>query len=253
MTGQDEFTSALTDPSRPVPAGLVSPRGTPDQRRFAVYRNNVHVSLVGALAARFAVARQVVGEDFFTGMARLYVGDNKPGSPVLLHYGDSFPDFIAAFAPAGAVPFLADLARLEAAWSDTYNAADLPILTPLALGTLAPEALADLVLKLAPSTRLVASAWPVGTIWSAHQVTPFVPPRLTGAEHVLLTRPVADVRLTIIPPAAAMLLRALAEGQTLGLAAQTVLSTYPDFDPGSALVGLAGLGAFAAFDLGDRS
>lgn len=246
MTGQDQFTAALIDPSRPVPPGLVSPRGLPDAKRFAVYRNNVHVSLVGALAARFPVTRQVVGEEFFSGMARLYVGEHKPKTPVLLHYGESFPDFIAGFPPAAGIPYLGDLARLEAAWTQSYNAAEATTLTPSALGRIAPERLGDLPLKVAPSTRLVSSPWPIGSIWSAHQHSPFVVPVQSGAEAVLLTRPDAEVRLTIVPPEAAAFLAGLAATSTLGAAVEAVLSSFPLFDPGATLIGLAGLGAFAS-------
>lgn len=246
MTGQQEFSAALVDPTLPVPAGLVSPRRTPDTRRFAVYRNNVHVSLVGALAARFPVTRQVVGEDFFTGMARVYVGGAKPDSPVLLGYGDSFPAFIAGFPPARTIGFLPDLARLEAAWSHSYNAADHTALAPADLAKFQPDILLSLRLFLAPATRLVRSHWPIGSIWSAHQQSPFVPPTARDDEAVLLTRPEADVRLTIIPPAAAALLDALDEAESLGAALETALAAHPDLDPGAILVGLAGLGAFAA-------
>jgi hypothetical protein len=246
MTGQDQFTAALIDPSQPVPQGIVSPRGLPDAKRFAVYRNNVHVSLVGALAARFPVTRQVVGEDFFSGMARLYVGEHKPTSPVLLHYGESFPDFIASFPPAAGISYLPDLARLEAGWTQSYNAAEAAALTPSDLARIAPERLGDLPLKAAPATRLVSSAWPIGSIWSAHQRTPFVPPAQTGAEAVLLTRPDAEVRLTIIPPDAAAFLVELAATPNLGAAVEAVLSGFPQFDPGAVLIGLAGLGAFAS-------
>lgn len=246
MSGQSAFTAALTDPLRPVPSGLVSPRGTPDAKRFAVYRNNIHVSLVGALAARFPVSQMLVGEEFFTAMARLYVVEHKPRSPVLLHYGDSFPGFIAAFPPARIIPFLSDLARLELAWTQSYNAADTAPLKPADLARLAPEALAELRLFWAPATRLVRSHWSVGSIWSAHQTVPFVPPRTEAPETVLITRPLADVRLTIIPPAAAVLLDALHAGKRLAQAAEITLDHFPEFDPGSALVGLADLGAFAA-------
>ena len=246
MTSQHQFTRALTDPAQPVPAGLVSPRGTADSKRFAVYRNNVHVSLVGAIAARFPVTRQLVGEEFFTGMARLYVGQTKPNGPVLLHYGDSFPDFIAQFPPASGLPYLPDLARLEAAWTDAYNAADAIALTPSDLTAIAGDALATLVLTLAPSTRLVQSSFPVGSLWSAHQAMPVTIPALSGSECVLLTRPQADVRLTIIPPSAFTFLTAIGRGRDLTMASQAALADFSDFDPGSTLVGLAGLGAFAA-------
>lgn len=246
MTGQDRFTAALIDPSQPVPQGLVSPRGLPDAKRFAVYRNNVHVSLVGALAARFPVTRQVVGEEFFSGMARVYVGEHKPKTPVLLHYGESFPDFMASFPPAARIPYLADLARLEAAWTQSYNAAEAEVLMPSDLARVAPERLGNLPLKAAPPTRLVSSPWPIGSIWSAHQQSPFVPPTQQGAEAVLLTRPDAEVRLTIIPADAAVFLVELASAPTLGAAVEAVLSAYPHFDPGATLIGLAGLGAFAS-------
>ncbi len=245
MTGQCQFTAALIDPSQPVPQGLVSPRGLPDAKRFAVYRNNVHVSLVGALAARFPVTRQVVGGDFFSGMARLYVGGHKPKTPVLLHYGESFPAFIASFPPAAGIPYLPDLAGLEAAWTQSYNAAETDVLTSSELGRIAPQRLGDLPLKVASPARLVSSPWPIGSIWSAHQQSPFVPPVQKGAEAVLLTRPDAEVRLTIIPPEAAAFLVELPAAPTLGAAVEAVLSAYPQFDPGATLIGLAGLGAFA--------
>lgn len=246
MTGQTDFTAALIDPTQPVPSGLVSPRGTADTKRFAVYRNNVHVSLVGALAARFPICAMVVGDDFFTAMARLYVGENKPRSPVLLNYGDSFPDFVVGFPPAAGLPFLPDLARLEVAWSQSYNAAEAAIMTPADLATLPPEALVDLQAGRAPATRLIQSPWAIGSIWSAHQRSPFVPPTARGAEAVLITRPGAEVRLTIIPGADAQLFDALASGHSLGVAAEQVAASFPDFDPGPALIGLIGLGAFIA-------
>ncbi|WP_297106657.1 DNA-binding domain-containing protein [uncultured Devosia sp.] len=250
MTSQRQFTTALIDPGRPVPQGLVSPRGTPDAKRFAVYRNNVHVSLVEAVAARFPVTRQLVGEEFFTGMARVYVGENKPQSPVMLHYGDSFPDFVAGFPPASTVPYLADVARLEAAWSDAYNAADHATLQVAELGAVPPQLLAEVILQLAPPTRFLRSRFPVGTIWSAHQARPVVIPAVKGGECVLLTRPAADVRVTVIPSADLAFLEFVQQGKSLSEAAEAVLTSFPDFDPGAALVGLAGLGAFAVSQAG---
>lgn len=245
---QGQFLGALVDPACPVPEGLVSPRGTRDDKRFAVYRNNVHVSLVAALAARFPVTRQLVGETFFSGMARLYVTDHKPKSPVLLTYGDEFPAFIQSFPPAARVAYLADMARLEAAWTQSYHAADSAILPAGALAALAPETLGDLRLALAPATRAIASAWPIGSIWSAHQVQPFVAPTVSGPEEIVLTRPDADVRLTVVPRGTVQFLAGLESGQALAEAADTAIGQFPNFDPGAALVGLITIGAFASLE-----
>jgi hypothetical protein len=61
----DAFAEALTDPKRAPPAGTMGREGGPDARRFAVYRNNVAVALIGAIEARYPVTRRLVGDAFF--------------------------------------------------------------------------------------------------------------------------------------------------------------------------------------------
>mgnify|MGYP001390820627 CR=1 FL=1 len=46
------FAAALLDAERAVPSGLVAWNGSDPARRFAIYRNNVVVSLVDALERR---------------------------------------------------------------------------------------------------------------------------------------------------------------------------------------------------------
>lgn len=69
----DDFAAALLDPARPAPAGLTSWNGSDPAQRFAVYRNNVTVSLIDALADTFPVVQALVGVDFFRTMAREFV------------------------------------------------------------------------------------------------------------------------------------------------------------------------------------
>src|SRR5260370_34243568 len=97
-------------------------------RRFGVYRKNVLVGLWKLLKSRFPVVEKTVGEVFFAAMARVFVKKQPPRSPLLATYGDDFPAFIAAFEPARGLPYLADVARLEATRTRSYHAADA---TPL--------------------------------------------------------------------------------------------------------------------------
>ena len=241
----DAFAAALLDPAAPVPAGVQSRDHRPDRRRFAVYRNNVFVSLVGALESRFPVTRRLVGEEFFKAMARAFAAQHRPASPVLMHYGDDLPDFIERFASAASVPYLADVARLEARWSDAYHAADAPALALADLAAHPAAALPELRLALHPAAALLASAFAVGSIWAAHQ-QPTVTQRIAAtAETVLITRPGLDVRVTVLPTGDAALAAALFGGATLGEAA---IAAGPSCDFGRALAGLTGLGAFAAID-----
>ena len=92
---QKEFAGALLDPAAAVPMGIIGPDGLPTSRRFAVYRNNVVISLIEALQANFPAIRRLVGEEFFHGMAREFIIREPPSSPILLEYGAGFPDFVA--------------------------------------------------------------------------------------------------------------------------------------------------------------
>lgn len=246
-----DFARAVLDPARPVPAGITTARGEADELRLAVYRNTVHVSLVEALGRAFPVSLMLVGDEFFKAMARAYVGQTKPETPVLVHYGASFPDFIAGFPPAAGLPYLADMARLEHARNQAYHAADMAVAGLEALAAIPPEVLEQTRFRPHAATRVLSSGFPIGTIWMAHQSTPPAPVTASGGETVLVTRPAAEVLTTIVPAGDVPFMRALLDGATLAEAAGT--AEIPEFDPGRALVGLVSRGALAATEAHERT
>jgi hypothetical protein len=250
---QAAFAEALLDPVRALPQGITSARGETDAARFAVYRNNVHVGLTGALAKRFPVVRRLVGEEFFAGMARVYAGLYKPASPLLFEYGDRFPDFIERFEPARELVYLADVARFEAAWTSAYHAEDIEPLTVGDLSALNPDALCLTRLLPHPSSSLVASPHPVGSIWAAHRNVTVEAVRNWRAEAVLVTRPALEVSVHVLPSDGAAFAQALFAGATLGDAAGHAAASHAGFDFGAALVGLVTLSAFGAIIQEDSS
>ena len=96
-TTASDFAAALADPSAATPAMTRGRTGAPDARRFAVYRNNVAVGLIGALEARYPVSRRIAGDELFRAMARAFVRAHKPRSPVMIAYGGDFPEFAADY------------------------------------------------------------------------------------------------------------------------------------------------------------
>ena len=131
--------------------------GAPDARRFAVYRNNVAVGLIGALEARYPVSRRIVGDGLFRAMARAFVRAHKPRSPVMIAYGEEFPEFADAYLASADVPprvaMAADVARLENAWVEAYHAEDAGVATVAELGALGLEALPQTRLAFHPAAR----------------------------------------------------------------------------------------------------
>jgi len=246
-----DFSEALLNPDLPVPIGVVGPDGRPSARRFAVYRNNVVVSLIDALAAGYPVVQRLVGEQFFRAMARIYAAAFPPSSPIMLQYGDGFADFIATFPPAASLPYLADVARLERAWSEAYHAADALPLKLEELASIPPDGFGGIHLELHPSLRLVRSQFPIVSIWQMNLEggTP-APVDLSIAENALVVRPMADVEVRKLTPSSATFVDALMHGGTPAEATIQSFSLSPAFDVGGNLADLLGLGLVAGYRFG---
>jgi len=226
---QRQFAAALLDRCAPLPT-MIRVRGGGPENRFAVYRNNVIASLVSVLAARFPVVRRLVGEEFFRAVARAYVTEEPPRSPVLLHYGETFPGFIENFPPAAAIEYLADVARLELARGRAYHAADAVPIEAGVLVSLAPEQLGELRLALHPSVSLLQSPHPIVSIWEAHQAAEVAPVSAWTPEAALVARPALDVGIWRLPPGGHCFIGRLADGHALAAAVEAASATAADFD-----------------------
>lgn len=229
---QSQFRHALLDPESPLPPGLIDPQGRPSPKRFAVYRNNVAVSLTKALEQGFPVVQRLVGDTFFAAMAGVFLRQHPPTSPVLMFYGAEFPEFLADFPPVAHLGYLPDIARLELALRESYHAADAPAVTVEALAALGADALMEARLRLAPSLRLVPSRWPIHGIWRVNTSGGEAPAALP--EDVLVLRPEFDPIPLLLPKGAATVIRGLWDEEPLG----TALERAPKVNPADILTPL---------------
>lgn len=239
MTPHHAWTTALLDPQARIPAHVRAPAGAQAGMRFNIYRNNVVVSLVDALASSFPVVQQLVGEPFFRGMAQAYATQQPPTSAVLAHYGSTFPDFIAAFAPAHSVPYLAAVAQLEWLRLQATHAADATPLAPEAiLAALAAQpddhSVAHLQFRLHPSVGVLRARHAAVSVWRAHQrhEAPHLGHiDLQRAESAWVFRlPNLDTAVVPVSAAAAGWLAHLQAGHSLADAQDAALDIDPDAD-----------------------
>jgi hypothetical protein len=248
------FAAALADPAAATPAMTHGRMGAPDTRRFAVYRNNVAVGLIGALEARYPVSRRIAGDDLFRAMARAFVRTHRPRTPVMIAYGEEFPEFVADYlaeADSGLAE-LPDVARLENAWVQAYHAEDAAPATVGELAALNPHCLPETRIAFHPAARLIRFATPAASVWASAQSCdqPAAPTEGTR-EDALITRPDCDVRVRVLPPLGFDFALSLREGATLVEAVATV--NDPAFDFGAHLVGLVESGAVASIIPGRMS
>ncbi|WP_407168430.1 DUF2063 domain-containing protein [Bradyrhizobium sp. ORS 111] len=248
---QADFAAALLNAALPTPHGLVGPDGEPDPKRFAVYRNNVMAGLIEALKDGFPAVRRLVGDDFFCAMARAHIALEPPRSPIMLAYGAGFADFIRTFEPAAALPYLADVARIERAWTEAYHAPEASPIDPEVLATIASDQLPAIRLALHPSLRLVRSQFPALTIWRMNvgDGIPAAVDLAAGGEDALIVRPFADVEVRSIPGGSLEFIQALADQEPVVAALEAGLIADPSFDLAANLSDLMRAGALVGFGL----
>ena len=235
MTGltdfQQGFAAAMLDVAIPPPCSIRGARFGSAARRFDVHRNKTATRLVQTLAQRYAVTRRLIGDESFAAMARLYTVHNPPRSPVLVDYGDTFPQFIRSLGRMPSIEYLADISDLERSLGHAYHAADAAPLSVDAFAQLSPDFLEDLVVSFHPSASLVASRFPIVSIWEANRgedegqlVT------LWAAEAALVARPEDEVRIWLLPSGGHAFLANLMKGATLAEATRVAVADEPDFD-----------------------
>ncbi len=241
MSPHQAFADCLLATQPACPPGLTAWNRSDPVRRFAVYRNNVMVSLIDALADTCPVTQALVGEEFFRGMAGVFARCNPPRSPVMAHYGAGFAAFIEDFPAAAGLPYLADVARLEMLRVQAYHAADAATVPAeeIALLLADPERLPEARFTLHPSLRILDSRHAVVSLWAAHQGED-VDSALAAVdtalpESALLLRVGLDVEIYRIAAGTAVFVRHLQEGLGLGAAVELALAADAAFDMAHAL------------------
>ncbi len=125
---------------------------------------------IDALQANYPTIERLVGEEWFRAAAACHARKALPSQTALIVYGETFADFLATFEPARELPYLADVARVDRAWTEAHVAADAPTLAPAELAALPPAQMSTRALRLHPATRWCWSdEWPIHTLWSRNR------------------------------------------------------------------------------------
>lgn len=143
-------------------AGLVLQRG------LNAYRGNAAATAERALAAAYPTIRALLGDEAMAVLALQLWHAHPPSQGDLSPWGQHLPDRLSQVTALQDWPYLSDCARLDWARHTVEQAQDV-VFEPQSLHLLEHADPNGLVLQLRPGTRLIASPWPIVTIWAAHQ------------------------------------------------------------------------------------
>ncbi|WP_332819732.1 DNA-binding domain-containing protein [Sphingopyxis sp.] len=196
-------------------------------RGLRVHANTISHARLVALEETFPRTRAHLGEGPFNRLSRKFV--DACGAE-----GRSLTDIGAGFADWLGDPLAADLARVEWAWLESYNAAEGPALGLADLAGYNETTLLGFSVHLHPATRFLSLATD-----AARLIDPAFAP---GTSALLITRPDADVRLFPVHAADIAALGLAKEISPLGNLLALLAEDHPD--GGAALAALIDAGAF---------
>lgn len=133
--------------------------------RLTVYANGYFYRIRDALREDFGALHSALGERPFHNLVTAYLIAHPPTHPSLRYAGGRLPEFLAA-DPAARVfrarcPFVADLAALEWALLEAFDAPDALSLPRDALAAVPANDWAALRFELTPTLQSLTLAWPV--------------------------------------------------------------------------------------------
>ena len=157
---------------RPAPgleALVVSTDSLGSTERLGIYSGMYSGRLHDVLAEDFEHVAVALGGDRFAAAVRAYLAAHPSDQPSVRHLGRHFPDFLSADPPSGAPPWLADMARLEWARVEMFDAPDATPIDQDCLRGVPEDGWPDLVLEPIPALTVLESAWPLHVLWEGEQ------------------------------------------------------------------------------------
>jgi len=187
--------------------------------RIAIYQQGYMLRLQECMQADFVAVRRVAGEARFAELVRAYLERHPSRHWSLNPLGHAFARFLAREAPRGPrIGLLAELARLEWAMQEVFEAPASPTLAPEALQRIAPADWARRKLLPIEALRLLEFEHRCNAIASAVRREEQLPPLGRKRTCVVVYRKDWTVWRMDLDPLQFQLLSALCRGRTLAQA-----------------------------------
>ena len=156
LTGEDAILAEIPD----------SPREK-REKLFGVYRYAYSSRLVEAMRNDHKLLHIYLGDEMFNTMGHAYVAASPSQHPNLRWFSGSLPEFLKSSEPYSNYPVLSDLAALERALNDAFDAQEAPVLGLADMAGFAPEAWGGLRFRPHPSARRLDLSTNAAAVWLA--------------------------------------------------------------------------------------
>lgn len=164
---QAEFQRGILDGDDAVLAEILD---SPQEKRetlFGVYRYAYGSRLVEAVRNDHELLHLYLGDEMFDEMGYAYVKARPSQNPNMRWFSQGLPEFLRSAMPYADHPVLSDLAALEKALNDAFDAAEGPVVELGAMAGFAPDVWPGLTFRPHPSAARLDLPTNASAIWLA--------------------------------------------------------------------------------------
>lgn len=161
------FQKAILDGDETIFRHVRDSSRTTRKTLFGVYAHGYLARLIEILRNDYPLLAGYVGEETFATLATSYIRRHPSHTPNARWFGAGLPEHLGALAEFAPRPELSELAAIERATSDAFDAADAAVLAIDDLARHAPESWPLLVFAFHPSTRVLSLQTNAFVLWRA--------------------------------------------------------------------------------------
>jgi hypothetical protein len=136
-------------------------------RRLAIYYDAYRLRLLEALDSNYPVLHAWMGNDEFEKLGLAYLEAHPSTHFSIRYFGHRLCEFLASAETYRDKPYLGEMAALEWAMSEAFDAPDSPGVGLDAMASIPPEAWPEMRLALHASVHRLDLRWNVPAIWKA--------------------------------------------------------------------------------------
>ena len=232
---QSEFQHGILSGDDSVLAEILDSSKEKREVLFGVYKYAYASRLVEAMRNDHELLQTYLGDEMFDEMGYAYVAARPSQHPNLRWFSQGVPDFLKTTEPYSKYPILAELAALEKALNDAFDATDAPVVVIADLAALAPEAWNGLKFQPHPSTCRLDFSTNAAAIWIAlkNEETPPDAVTLDDPSRILVWRQDVMPMFRELTTEEAMMWDEASGGIPFGVLC-SMLATYDDPDGAAA-------------------
>ncbi len=226
---QDRLQAAILSGDESILATILDSSRTTRRTLFGVYQNAYAGRLIEILQHEYEILQSYCGDDQFRALAEAYVAACPSRSQNARWFGTRLPEFLAGSETYSNHPEFADIAAIEKAVSDAFDATDASVLGFEGLAQYPPGAWGRLAFAPHPSVTRLDTKSNAFAIWKALKDNEMPPPSamLSLPEHLIVWRQDTTPRVRVMGGEETMMWSEACRGVRFEVLCE-MLATYDD-------------------------